>query len=170
MTIRRATPDEAETLWCIRNAAIQHGCKGVYPPNVITAWTPHEMPDNYRVVIAENPFYVAVTPQNTPVASGYLDLRNGSVEAIFTLPQWSGKGLASAIIAALKQEALSRGFTRLTLASTPNACRFYQQQGFNIIQENVYHSRMARADLRCFDMACQLISGEKNSVRHQNYG
>ncbi|MDP9567008.1 UNVERIFIED_ORG: GNAT superfamily N-acetyltransferase [Kosakonia oryzae] len=160
MTIRLAVPEEAETLWHIRNAAIQQGCKAVYSPEVIEAWTPQAMPDNYRVVIEENPFYVAITPENIPVASGYLDLRTGSVEAIFTLPQWSGRGLASAIITALKQEARRRGFTRLTLASTPNACRFYQQQGFRVIQESRYHSKMARADLRCFDMECELIPGE----------
>ncbi|MBS1204127.1 MAG: family acetyltransferase [Proteobacteria bacterium] len=160
MTIRLAVPEEAETLWQIRNAAIQHGCKTVYSSEVIEAWTPQTMPDNYRVVIAENPFYVAVTSENIPVASGYLDLRTGSVEAIFTLPQWSGKGLASAIIAVLKQEARRRGFARLTLASTPNACRFYQQQGFRVVRENRHYSKMARADLRCFDMECELTPGE----------
>ncbi len=34
------------------------------------------------------------------------------------------------------------------------------QQGFRVIQENRYHSKMARADLRCFDMECELIPGE----------
>jgi GNAT superfamily N-acetyltransferase len=160
MTIRLAVPEEAETLWHIRNAAIQQGCKAVYHADVIAAWTPQQMPENYRVVIEENPFYVAVTPDNTPVASGYLDLRTGSIEAIFTLPQWSGRGLAAAIIRTLKDEARHRGFTRLTLASTPNACGFYQQQGFSIVRESFYPSKMARADLRCFDMVCELTPGE----------
>lgn len=160
MNIRLAVPEEAEALWRIRNEAIRHGCKTVYDADIIVAWTPDSMPESYRRVIAVNPFYVAVTPENVPVASGFLDLKTGSVEAIFTLPQWSGNGLATAIIAAIKHEARSRGFKRLTLAATPNACSFYQRQGFAIERENLYHSSLARADLRCVDMVCSLMPGE----------
>ncbi|WP_373963835.1 GNAT family N-acetyltransferase [Kosakonia sacchari] len=152
MAIRRAQPEEAEVIWHIRNQAIRHGCKGVYEDKVITAWTPDKMPESQRLMIANNPFYVATTANDQPVATGFLDLANASVEAIFTLPEWEGKGLATQIIAAIKQEAAQRGLRRITLASTPNACGFYQKQGFVIVRESIYPSALARAELRCIEM------------------
>jgi hypothetical protein len=64
------------------------------------------------------------------VATGYLDLTEGSVEAIFTLPDFFGKGFASLIIETIKEEAMARGLKQLTLTSTPNAQTFYEKHGF----------------------------------------
>lgn len=89
-------------------------------------------------------------------ATGYLDLDTHCLEAIFTLPAASGKGMATRIIEALKHEARSRGITRLTLDATPNAQSFYQKLGVVTLRENYHHSRMAGADLRCFEMAITL--------------
>jgi GNAT superfamily N-acetyltransferase len=59
-------------------------------------------------------------------ATGYLDLDTHSLEAIFTLPAASGKGMATRIIEALINEARSRGITP-ALDATPNAQSFYQK-------------------------------------------
>ena len=56
MPVRLASPDEAETLWEIRNQAIRHGCKNIYDTQIVMAWTPEQMPAGYRKAIAENPF------------------------------------------------------------------------------------------------------------------
>lgn len=117
MEIRLARPEEAPVIWHIRNAAIRHGCRGVYSDEVIAAWTPE------------------------------------------TMPQGQGHGLATCILHTLKQEALRRGVSRLTLAATHNACNFYQKRGFAVVQESVYHSKLAGADLRCIDMVYH-ASGE----------
>ncbi|SQC92285.1 Uncharacterised protein [Cedecea neteri] len=86
MTVRRATLSEAQALWTIRNEAIRFGCRETYPEDVLAAWTPDEMPEGYRNEIINNPFFVADNESGEPVATGFLDLKNGSVEAIFTLP------------------------------------------------------------------------------------
>lgn len=160
MQVRLAVPDEAETVWQIRNQAIRHGCKTVYSAAVIAAWTPDAMPESQRTVIARYPFYVAVTPAQEIVATGFLDLDSASVEAIFTLPAWQGKGLATQILQAIKHEAQDRGFSQLMLASTPNACGFYQRQGFTVVRESVYSSALAGTGLACVEMQCQLSASE----------
>ncbi|KJM86846.1 GCN5 family acetyltransferase [Enterobacter roggenkampii] len=156
MTLRKATPQEAETLWNIRNQAIRHGCTTSYDAEVIARWTPDLMPERYRQMVIEYPFYVVEDEKGDVAATGYLDLDTHSLEAIFTLPAASGKGMATRIIEALKHEARSRGITRLTLDATPNAQSFYQKLGFVTLRENYHHSRMAGADLRCFEMAITL--------------
>lgn len=156
MTLRKARPQEAETLWNIRNQAIRHGCKTSYDAEVIARWTPDLMPERYRQMVIEYPFYVVEDEKGDVAASGYLDLDTHCLEAIFTLPAAFGKGMAARIIEALKHEARSRGITRLTLDATPNAQSFYQKLGFVTLREHNHHSRMAGADLRCFEMAIDL--------------
>lgn len=121
MNIRLAIPADAEACWNIRNQAIRHGCKRSYAAAVIDAWTPDAMPASYRAVIAANPFFIVEGPDARPAATGYLDLTSGSVEAVFTLPAYTGWGFSSQIINAIKDEARKRGFKALTLFSTPNA-------------------------------------------------
>ncbi|MDD9256354.1 hypothetical protein PVM10_14175 [Klebsiella variicola] len=94
MKIRLAVPEEAEECWNIRNLSIREGCKPSYSAKVLEAWTPEAMPEHYREVITENPFFVVELPDTGLVATGYLDLTEGSVEAIFTLPDFFGKGFA----------------------------------------------------------------------------
>ena len=156
MEIRLAQPEEAPAIWRVRNAAIRHGCKGVYGDEVIAAWTPEAMPQGQVAMINENPFYVALSAEGQPLATGFFDVATGSIEAIFTLPEWEGHGLATRIMEALKQEALKRGFCSLRLAATPNACNFYQKRGFTVVRESIYHSKLAGADLLCIEMVCHL--------------
>ncbi|QIM42978.1 GNAT family N-acetyltransferase [Leclercia adecarboxylata] len=156
MKIRLAVPEEAEECWNIRNLSIREGCKPSYSARVLEAWTPDAMPEHYREVIKENPFFVVEKPGVGLIATGYLDLAAASVEAIFTLPDYFGKGLASLIIETIKDEAIKRGLKQLTLSATPNAQTFYEKHGFVFIKESTSPSRLAQTDLRCMDMAIQL--------------
>lgn len=156
MQIRLAVPEEAEECWNTRNLSIRQGCKLSYKARVLEAWTPEAMPEHYREVITVNPFFVVEMPDAGLVATGYLDLTGGSVEAIFTLPDYMGKGFASLIIEKIKDEAMKRGLKQLTLTSTPNAQTFYEKHGFMFIRESKYPSRLAQTDLRGMEMSIAL--------------
>ncbi|PRD16582.1 GNAT family N-acetyltransferase [Pantoea coffeiphila] len=156
MNIRKALPSEAEVCWDVRNQAIRHGCRECYDAEVIHAWTPEAMPEGYRRAITHHAFFVATDADNQPVATGFLDLSSGSVEAIFTLPSFTGRGLAGSILEVIKQEARQRGYSSLTLSATPNARSFYEKHGFIFISENLYPSELAGASLRCSDMRIDL--------------
>lgn len=157
MKVRLASPHEAYALWNIRNQAIRHGCRESYAAETIAAWTPETMPASFPCAVANNPFFVVDDPaSHRPAATGFLDLTSGSVEAIFTLPEFLGQGMASRILQAIKEEAIKRGFTQLTLSSTPNACTFYEKNGFTLIHEALYPSSLAGTSLRCMVMVCVL--------------
>lgn len=156
MNVRLAAVDEAPALWDIRNQAIRHGCRESYAPETVRAWTPDSMPEGYRHAVRDNPFFVVDDGQGKPVASGYLDIEKGSVEAIFTLPEWEGKGCASTIIVAIIGEAKRRKFRQITLDATPNAAGFYLRLGFMSLGEKRWHSKIANADLRCESMILHL--------------
>ncbi|ORM70200.1 GNAT family N-acetyltransferase [Pantoea rwandensis] len=156
MKPRLARPDEAAALWRIRNLAIREGCQSVYPAEVITAWTPDALPPGYFEAIRGNPFFVIDDPEYGAAATGFLDLKTGSVEAIFTLPSCNGKGYASAIMTAIIDEARQRGYRQITLAATPNASGFYLRHGFSTVREALYPSALAKADLPCIEMTLAL--------------
>jgi GNAT superfamily N-acetyltransferase len=137
-------------------SGLRYGCKNTYDDAVIAAWTPEKMPESYRNVIVANPFFVVDVTDGRLGATGFLDLSSGSVEAVFTLPQYTGKGLGSQIIEAIKSEARERGFEQLTLSSTPNAQPFYEKHGFKLLRESMYSSALAQAELRCMEMSVKL--------------
>ena len=153
--VRRAAPEEAQALWRIRNLAIRAGCREAYGAAAVRAWTPDEMPVGYIRAISQNPFFVVDEP-GFPVATGFLDVKAQSVEAIFTLPDYMGNGYATQILAAIKSEALARGITTLTLSATPNAVTFYQRRGFTLVKETLYHSALA-GDLLCVEMRADSV-------------
>ncbi len=156
MKIRLATADEAEHLWSIRNQAIRHGCTTSFDAKTISAWTPDEMPVSYICIVKNNPFFVAVNKNDDPIATGYLNLEADSVEAIFTLPQYTGCGAAGLILDAIKAEAKKRNIKKLVLDSSPNAERFYQKHGFISIKNGSYYSSLAQAELNCIRMEIEL--------------
>ncbi|VEC77969.1 N-acetyltransferase GCN5 [Raoultella ornithinolytica] len=101
--------------------AIRNGCRESYAAAVLKAWTPDTMPEGYRHAVRDNPFFVVEEESGRPVATGFLDLRAASVEAIFTLPEWGGKGCAGMILTTIIAEARRRNLPHLTLEATPNA-------------------------------------------------
>ncbi|UNB78349.1 GNAT family N-acetyltransferase [Klebsiella pneumoniae] len=84
-----------------------------------------------------NRFFVQLLPLMCRLlATGYLDLSTGSIEAVFTLPQYTGKkGLGDQIVEAIKSEARGRGFEQLTLSSTFHAETFLLETWFQTCAE-----------------------------------
>lgn len=156
MQTRLATPSEAEKLWNIRNQAIRIGCKDSYADDIRTAWTPDIMPESYRDTVANNPFFVVDNHHGEPVSTGYLNLAENCIDSIFTLPEYIGRGAASLIIDAIKNEAKERGITQLILDATPNAETFYHKLGFTSLQKGYYYSPLLNAELPCINMIIHL--------------
>lgn len=157
MELRLARPEEAQGLWDIRNQAVREGCAQAYDADTISAFTPQAMPAGYLACITQNPFFVVTdTAAGGPVATGFLDLKQQTVEAIFTLPAYQGRGYAARILARIVSEATSRKMMRLMLSSTPNAVEFYRRQGFSVLGPAQYYSASAQRYLACVDMSLEL--------------
>ncbi|ANI31777.1 hypothetical protein PL78_18385 [Yersinia entomophaga] len=153
MQVRKARVEEAEALWALRNNALRSGCRNVYDQATLAAFTPDVMPSGFPPVIMVNPCFVIDDEAGIcPVGSGFLDLKNHSVEAVFTRDTYQGKGVGSRILDAIKQEAIARGINTLRLSSTPNALAFYLRHDFNLLREGEYFSPSAQKYLQCFEM------------------
>lgn len=156
MKLKRAQVPDAQECWNIRNQAIRHGCRHSYTTEVIAAWTPVMAPAGQSEVIAAFPFFVVESECGQLIATGFLDVDAQRVEAVFTLPEYTGQGAASLILDAIKAEGRARGMAELRLSSTPNAQLFYEKHGFVSQGVRVYHSSLAQQDLRCIEMVLAL--------------
>lgn len=136
--LRRAHPSDAKSMWKVRTLAIR-GIKASYDKDSMLAWSPEEMPQGFAKDVEKNPWFV-IAIQGDIVATGALDLDKGTVEGMFTVPQYQGKHYGEQILLANLQEAKNRGFSQLTLESTLNAEKFYQKHGFQFIEKSKYNS------------------------------
>jgi N-acetylglutamate synthase-like GNAT family acetyltransferase len=131
MEIRRATPDEADTLTSIAHAAKRHWN---YPEKWIEQWrsdltiTPQ--------FIASNEVYVAVAGGEI---AGCCALVVGDslaeLEHMWIEPQQMGNGVGRALFEHTIRRAQELGLTELELSADPNAEGFYQRMGGKRIGE-----------------------------------
>lgn len=84
-----------------------------------------------------------------PIATGRL-LPDGHIGRMAVLKAWRGRGVGSAILAALMKAARGRGDARIELSAQVHAVPFYVAHGFKPVGEvyeeaGIPHQAMARA-------------------------
>lgn len=138
LTIRKATADDAAAAWAIRNAAIRHACRGFYADDLLEKWTAGEMTDQFVEFVVQQ-FYVA-TVNGVVAGTGFVNLLDGRLDALFVRPDMMGKGIGKRIVAFCEEMGRSAGLTELKLDSTLNAAAFYRRRGFVGDVVGVYRS------------------------------
>jgi N-acetylglutamate synthase-like GNAT family acetyltransferase len=131
MQIRRASPDEADTLTSIAHAAKRHWN---YPEQWIEQWradltiTPG--------FIANNEVYVAVVGGDiTGCCALVVGDSLAELEHMWIDMRQMGNGVGRALFEHTKQRAQELGLTELELSADPNAEGFYERMGAKRIGE-----------------------------------
>ncbi|MBY6186567.1 GNAT family N-acetyltransferase [Marinobacter hydrocarbonoclasticus] len=137
-SIRSACRADAAAVMRLRRRAILAGCKGHYAAEDLAIWTEGE-PGEAFLADLERAFYL-VEANGELAGSGMVDLKTGQVDAIFTDPDWTGQGVAAAMMAHLEALARQQGLAKLTLDATLNAAPFYRRCGFSGEALSHYHS------------------------------
>ena len=91
ITIRRARSQDAQTVWDLRNVAIQCQCEGHYPAEDLAIWTAGAMTEPFVEAVRDK-FHVA-TLEKGIVATGAVDLETAKVDAIFVAPDHMRTGI-----------------------------------------------------------------------------
>jgi predicted GNAT family N-acyltransferase len=91
---------------------------------------------------------VAFAPHGRVVGTGRL-LPDGHIGRMAVLREWRGRGVGSAILAALVERAAARGMKRLVLNAQTHAAPFYARHGFvafgdEFMEADIPHVAMAR--------------------------
>ena len=99
-------------------------------------------------------FYVA-TVNGVVVGTGFIDLGDARLDAVFVRPDMMGKGIEKRIVAFCEDLGRSAGLTELKLDSTLNAAPFYRRCGFVGDVIGVYRSPRG-ISLDCISMTKQI--------------
>lgn len=126
--IRKATAADAQVIFDIRDAAIQHQCKGHYAAQDLQVWLASPLSEAF-VKMVEETGYVALSDDRI-VGSGMLDLQSGQVDAIFVHPSHMRRGIGKEMLAHLEHLAIEAGLAKLRLDATLNAAAFYRAAGY----------------------------------------
>ncbi|SIQ77611.1 Ribosomal protein S18 acetylase RimI [Shewanella morhuae] len=163
ITIRKATKDDAQACWDIRNAAINKGCSGFYDAGDLLIWTEGELTEQFSRIVAAH-FYVAEqfsvnTQLKTVVGSIMLDEPYAQLEALFVAPDAMEIGVGKALLQFIETMAFNQGIAQLRLESTLNAVDFYRHSGFGgegLEEDSIYCSPRGIA-LECMVMYKNLV-------------
>jgi ribosomal protein S18 acetylase RimI-like enzyme len=126
-SIRPVRPEEADALTQIALAAKRHWG---YPERWIEIWTPQltYTPEYFKT----NESWVAVE-EDKPIAFYTLLEANdlASIENLWVLPEYMGKGIGSQLFLHAATLARGRGYKVIQLEADPNAAGFYEKMGMH---------------------------------------
>ena len=90
ITLRRALPSDAASIWEVRTRAIRSGCRSHYSPEDIEAWASAPMPPTFATLIAQEEFVVAEL-QSRVVGFAALKPQAKGIDAVFVCPDFAGQ-------------------------------------------------------------------------------
>ena len=131
--VRRTIPSEADVLSEIAFSAKAHWG---YPERWMKIWKPQLTftPEYFM----ENESWTA-EHDNQPISFYTLEEKNGNawIENLWVLPTYIGKGIGGQLFVHALSRARELGYSKLQLASDPNAVGFYKR--FGMIQVGEHH-------------------------------
>jgi len=129
IVIRRAFPEDADSIWQVRTRAIRELCCTHYDAEEIAIWASTTMPTSFGEVIRDTEFFVA-EHESKIIGHAFLDPSTGEIAAVFVSPAQVRNGVGSLLLATLEQRAGAIGLSSLWLSATLNATAFYSSAGY----------------------------------------
>ena len=129
IVLRRATSADAAAIRAVRAQAILTGCKHHYEDQLLQAWAHNPMPASFPLFIESEPFYVAELA-STVVGVAGLKRSASELNAVFVLPEFTGKGLGMRLLRQVESVAQDLRFPLLQLSASLNSVPFYSRAGY----------------------------------------
>lgn len=143
MKIRRYKKGEEQTLWFLLCETVHKVNSKDYSQKQIEAWAPSKSdPFKWKDRLREtNPL---VAEENGELI-GFAELEeNGHIDCFYCAHNWQGKGVGSALLHAIEQEASNHGISRLFAEASITAKGFFEKKGFSVEGEQTVSLRGER--------------------------
>ena len=131
MTIRRMRVGEGKRLSELLYSSVHTLCTKDYSPDELEAWVPKNMDvKKLSRSLLMNVTWVAEL-QGMPV--GFICLeRDGYINRLFTHPDYTGRGIATALLETAINWAKRKNIKRIFLAASKTGYGFYLRNGFHV--------------------------------------
>ena len=127
--IRRATPEDASSIFRVHIASIRGIRGGFYTEAQLNAWCGNREPASYLRPIAEQ-FVVVAEVVGEIAGFAQISIPDATVEAVYVHPRFARQGIGERLLNALETEARSGGLRQLRLQASLNAVPFYTAAGY----------------------------------------
>lgn len=132
--VRRARPGEEFLLWEVFQSAVHGLARQHYTPHQLAAWAPPSYPGAAwsERIRRNHPFVAEINGE----VIAYADVQaDGYIDQFFVTAPAAGRGVGSALMLALLQEAGRLGASRLHTDASLTAQAFFQRFGFVVDAE-----------------------------------
>jgi len=147
MNIRKAAPDDLETVFQITQQTIRAVYPHYYPSGAVEFFAQHHKKDNIRTDIAACIVYLLT--DNTGTACGTVTLRDNEICRLFVLPAYQGNGYGRALLNFAEAE-IAKTFDEIVIDASFSAKAIYRKRGYH---ETAYHIiDTENGDHLCYDV------------------
>ncbi|HLC31631.1 MAG TPA: GNAT family N-acetyltransferase [Candidatus Nanoarchaeia archaeon] len=135
MIIRPFRSEDAEGIVDVHRSSVR-SLEWIYTAGEIAAWTSGNI-EGFRTSLTHSICFVAEVNEKI---IGFSDVtREGKLRRLYVDPAYSGRGVGSALLRNLEDEALKQGIYQITLSSSIPAVPFYVKRGY-IQRENTFET------------------------------
>jgi putative acetyltransferase len=129
--VRQATPADALKIRNVHVQSVRRLCAKEYTSRQIDAWTAGRRPAQYRRAMETEGETMFVAERADRIL-GFGSLRQDEIRAVYVHPRSAGRGVGSALLAALERTARRSGVTRLHCVASLTAVSFYRACGYRV--------------------------------------
>jgi putative acetyltransferase len=134
ITVRSLRADEGRIYLDIVSSAIRGLAAGHYAPETIDKWVAPATDEAVRELMLNRDREIRLVAEldGKPAGIGALVLERSELRACYVAPEAARRGCGSALVREIERLARSHGLTRLELAASINAERFYAVHGYAV--------------------------------------
>lgn len=137
--MRPAHDDDADALYRLGLAAIQHSAAGHYDQRQRDAWTRRRTAEGHARMIRETTTLVAVVAGEpagfaSVAVRAVGGLQAGEVDQLFVDPRHGGRGVARALLEAVAEAAAAAGLTELVTHASWRAVPAFEALGYRRVE------------------------------------
>ncbi len=132
VSVRRATPDDAEVVIAIVRESITRLCVADHQndPLTLEPWLRNKTAENFARWIDDPDNHLVVAELDSAIGGVACLHRSGEVRLCYVAPGRQRLGMGAALLAALETQARTWGLDKMSLNSTKDARAFYEHHGY----------------------------------------
>ncbi|HEY6917518.1 MAG TPA: GNAT family N-acetyltransferase [Allosphingosinicella sp.] len=136
MHIRPYTPADAPALADLYTRSVRHFGRAAYTPEQVKAWSATACPERMAARCADGRT-VLVAEDADGALLGFGDMEpDGHLDFLYTAPEGEGRGVGSALYAALEDVARAGGCERIFVEASELARPLFERRGFALVGRN----------------------------------